>query len=321
VDIGGVTVSRATLHNFDFIDEKDVRIGDHVKVARAGDVIPAVVEVDLNKRPDNAKKPHPPKHCPACHGPVIREKAYYLCTSTQTCPAQIKWSIVHFASKRALDIAGLGEETVDLLLDQKLIKDVSDLYELKKDDLLTLEGFKEKKAQNLITAIAGSTEKPIEKMLFALGIPGIGEEVAKLLMQNFRTLKKLSEASVEEMEGVHGIGPETAKAVRAFFDTTANHQLLERLKKSGLFLGEYQGAAVNNKFLGKTFVLTGELSRHSRDEMKALIEQCGGKVTGSVSKKTSYVVVGENPGSKFDKAKELEVPILNEDEMLNLLNG
>lgn len=320
IDISGVTVSRATLHNFDFVEELDVRIGDHVTVARAGDVIPAIVSVEKEKRPAHTKKIQPPQTCPTCGAKTLQDKAHTYCSNTLSCPAQVKWSIVHFASKRALNIAGLGEETVDLLLKNKLISNCADLYDLTQDQLLNLDGFKDKKTQNLIAAVAQSSQQSLDRHVFALGIHDVGEQTAKLLLNHFHNFDSLIQASVEDLENIHGIGPETAKSIVAFFETPSNQKLIARLKKAGLLSGTYGSpSSGDRKFSGLTFVLTGELKKFTRDDMKNEIEKRGGKVSGSVSKKTSYVVVGENPGSKYDKAQELGVPILGEDEITKML--
>jgi DNA ligase (NAD+) len=320
VDISGVTVSRATLHNFDYVQELDVRIGDYVTVARAGDVIPAIVLVDKIKRPAHTQEIHPPQNCPMCDALTLQDKAHYYCTNTLSCPAQVKGTIVHFASKHALNIVGLGEETVDLLLKNQLIHNCADLYTLTQDQLLGLEGFKDKKAQNLIAAIAKSVEQSLDRHVFALGIHDVGEQTAKLLLNHFHSFDGFAQASLEELESIHGIGPETAKSIVAFLGEKSNQKLIVRLKKAGLLSGTYgTPSSDNQKFLGLTFVLTGELKNFTRDEVKNHIEKLGGKVSGSVSSKTSYVVVGDNPGSKYDKAKELGVRILREDEITKML--
>lgn len=312
VDIGGVTVSRATLHNFDYLKEKDVRKGDTVRVGRAGDVIPEIVSVDKNKRPKNAVPIYPPKKCPVCNSEVVKEKSFYYCTNTLGCPAQVKANILHFGAKRALGIEGLGEETVALLLRHGLIRHCADLYDLKLGDLLKLEGFKKKKSQNLLDAIANSRNKPVHKQLFALGIREVGEQTAKVLMEHFKTFEKLQNASKDDLTAIEGVGPETAKNIVAFFKNPHNQKLIERLKKIGLFAKAFEGASKKAKLHGLTFVVTGELKNYTREAIKERLESLGARVTSSVSRKTSYVVVGENPGSKYDKAKKLGVAILDE---------
>lgn len=321
VDISGVTVSRATLHNFEFLENLDARVGDTVKVARAGDVIPAIVQVKIEKRPAHSKKITPPKKCPDCQAPVVQEKSYFYCQNPLACPAQVKWNMVHYGSKRALNIAGLGEETVDLLLKEKKITKISDLYRLTLDDLLGLEGFKEKKSQNLLNALQESKTRPIEKQLFALGIREVGEQTAKLIMAHFGDFKNLLLATQEQLESIDGIGPETARSVLSFFAHPQNKKLIEDLSSLGLFKSSYQGPKANASLSGLTFVLTGELQTFKRSELKGKLESLGAKVSGSVSKKTSYVVVGEKPGSKFDKAKELGVSILSENQVIKMISG
>lgn len=319
VDISGVTVSRATLHNLDYIKKLGIKIGDRVQIARAGDVIPAIIAVDESARPDTAKNILPPNHCPACDTPLIHEDAYLVCPNVHACPPQTKWAIVHFGSKRALNITGLGEETVDTLMASGHIKNCADLYTLTKESLLELEGFKDKKSDNLVEAIAASKEQPIEKALFALGIHGVGEQTAKLLMERFKTITELQSRSEDDLQTVHGIGPETARAVATFFADKKNSLLVGRLIKSGLFAKPYaQKTAGDAPLAGLIFVLTGELAHHTRDAMSALIESRGGKISGSVSKKTSYVVAGGNAGSKLKKAMALGVKVISEEEAVAL---
>lgn len=319
VDISGVTVSRASLHNFDIVEKLDVRVGDTVQVARAGDVIPEVIKVITDKRPKNTKTIEPPKSCPSCHSKAIKEKAYYVCPNTHHCPPQIKWAIVHFASKRALNILGLGDEIVDLLLKKELIADCADLYSLKKEDLLKLEGFKEKKAQNLVDAIHSSLQQPLERAVFALGIHGVGEETAKIILERFSKFSELESAKLEELIAIKGIGPETANSIIQFFKVKENLNVIQKLKNAGLLKNEFQKKQTSLKLDGLTFVLTGELQNYKRSEMKKLIESHGGKVSGSVSKKTSYVIAGENPGSKLQKAQKLNVKILTEEDVVKMM--
>lgn len=321
VDIGGVTVSRATLHNFDYTNELDIRVGDFVQVARAGDVIPAITGVDKGNRKSEYKKIQPPDQCPVCHSPITKDKSNYYCTGSYTCPAQIKWNIIHFASKRALNISGLGEETVDLLFEKGMIKNVADLYLLELDDLLNLEGFKQKKSQNLINAINESIKRPIDKQLFALGIREVGEQTARLIMSYCGSFNKLEKCTLEELQEIDGIGPETAQSIIFFLNNPANKEIMSRLKQAGLFKEEFNTNQKNTNLSGLTFVLTGELKNFTRSELKTKLEELGAKVSGSVSKKTSYVVVGENPGSKYNKAKDLGLNILDESEIFNIIKN
>ncbi len=321
VDVGGVTVSRATLHNLDIVRKLDVRIGDEVKVARAGDVIPEVYEVNYSVRQGNLKEFEMPTHCPVCHSKVILEGSYYLCTGTYTCRAQVKWSILHFASRRAMDIEGLGKETVELLIRDKLIEHPADLYILTKEQLLSLEGFKDKKTENLLEGIEKSKTQSLDRFLFGLGIHHVGEQVAKILVDHFGNLKKLSESKLEEILEIHGIGEEIAKSVVDYFKNARSLKLLKLFSERGVNPVVEKTVGAGGMLSGKTFVFTGELADFSRDEAGANVMKLGGKVTNAVSKKTSYVVAGENPGSKRDKAQELGVEILDEEAFERLLKS
>lgn len=312
VDVGGVTVSRATLHNLDIVQKLDVRIGDEVKVARAGDVIPEVIEVNHRKRKGKLNPFSMPSICPVCKSKLIREGAFFFCTGGSTCSAQAKWSVIHYASRRAMDIETLGKETVEALLQKGLIENIADLYTLKKEDLLTLEGFKEKKAENLLSGIEASKGQSLPRFLFGLGIRHVGEEIARILADHFGGLDKIMSASLEEVSNIKGIGPEIAKSLTDYFKVSRNQKLVELLVSRGVNPRHEVRKTTGGPLSGKTFVLTGELSSMSRPEAEAKIKSLGGKTTSSVSKKTSYVVVGENPGSKYDKAKKLGVEVLDE---------
>ena len=320
VDVKGVTVSRATLHNQDFIDQMDVRIGDTVKVARAGDVIPEVVAVLKEKRTGKEKKFHIPEKCPVCNADVVRDGAFYRCTGGLSCPAQLKRAIAHFASKAAMDIDGLGGKTVDLFVESGLIKRVSDLYNLRKEDLLELPRFAEKSVDNLLHAIEESKGRNLARFIYALGIPNVGEHIARLLAKKFGSLENLMNASEEELLSIHEIGPEIAESVVAFFNEKHNREEIERLRKAGVkattMVEERKEKAILE---GKTFVFTGALQSFSRDEAKAIVEELGGRASSSVSKKTDFVVVGENPGSKYEKAKKLGVKIITEEEFKKMI--
>lgn len=321
VDVGGVTVSRASLHNSDIIEKLDVRIGDEVKVARAGDVIPEVQEVHLESRPKSSKPFCMPNHCPVCESEVIREGAFYFCPNRATCKAQLKWSIRHYASKRALDIEGLGKETVDLLVEKDLVKSLVDLYYLSKEKLLELEGFKDKKAENLLEGIEKSKSRTLSQFLFALGIRHIGEEVAKLLVKKFESIENIQKANLDDIQNIKGIGSQIAESTVDYFREKKNSDMVDHLVKLGMpSFEEFERNENSDKFEGKTFVLTGELSSMTRSQAKKKIEEFGGKVTGSVSKKTSYVIAGENPGSKYDKAIKFEVEVLDEKSFLAMIN-
>ncbi len=316
VDVKGVTVSRATLHNEDYIKEKDIRIGDWVRVARAGDVIPEVVEVIKEKRTGKEKEFRMPKRCPVCGSHVVKEGAYYRCTGGLSCPAQLKRSIEHFASKNAMDIEGLGGKTVELLVEKGLIKRISDIYRLTKRDLLHLPRFAEKSAKNLIEAIEKSKNKGLARLIFALGIPNVGEHTARILAEKFKSIDRLMNATEAELLAIKEIGPETASSIVNFFREERNRKEIEELKKLGVKM-EYEEE--KGKLKGKVFVFTGALKDFTREEAKELVEKEGGIVANSVSRNVDYVVVGEKPGSKYEKAKELGLKIIGEEEFKKLL--
>jgi len=319
IQIGGVMVKRATLHNQDEIDRKDVRIGDTVVVQRAGDVIPEVVEVVLEKRPKTARKFKLPERCPECGSRAVRPEgeAVHRCEN-MNCPAQIKERIRHFVARNAMDIEGLGDKIIALLYEQKLVRSVADIYRLTKDQLVPLERMGDKSAQNLIAAIASGKKTTLPRFLFALGIRQVGEATARDLAEAFGDLESIGRASEEELQGVEGIGPEVSASVRAFFDNKENQALFKDLLKAGIEFEKVEKRAAG-KLSGKTFVLTGGLASMTRDLAKAAIQRLGGKVAGSVSKKTDFVVLGEDPGSKLDKAKELGIKTLTENEFKKLI--
>ncbi|NPV85068.1 MAG: NAD-dependent DNA ligase LigA [Anaerolineae bacterium] len=324
VEIGGVVVKQATLHNFDFIAEKDIRIGDRVLVKRAGDVIPYVIGPVVDARRGDEKSYVPPSVCPACQQPVEHfegEVAWYCVNAA--CPAQLVRNVEHFVSRTAMDIVGLGLRIVEQLIEAGLVKDVADLYTLQRSDLLELEGFAEKKADNLLNAIEASKSQPLERLIIALGIRGVGEVMAADLARRYRDLDALGSATFEELQQIEGIGPNIAQAIVDWFARPANRALLEKLKRCGLWpvSGAEKYLEEGGKPLeGLTFVVTGTLSNYSREEVKELIRSKGGKVTDSVSKKTSYLVVGEDAGSKLDKARELGVATLDEDGLMRLIH-
>lgn len=317
VKVGGVEVSRATLHNQDEIDRLDVRIGDTVIIQRAGDVIPEVVQVVKSKRTGKEKRFEIPSKCPVCHAEVIKEEAIHRCIGLD-CPAQLKGRIKHFASKRAMDIDGLGVKLIDQLVDKGLVKDIADIYYIKKEELIELERMAEKSAQNIIDAIEKSKTKPLSKFLFALGIRHVGETTAEDLARHFQKLDEFYHLSVEDLMEVEGIGPEVASSVYQFFKDKKNRESIELLKKAGVKVIEPR-VKEKGKLSGKTFVFTGTLKAYGRDEAKNLVESLGGQTASSVSKKVDYVVVGEDPGSKFDKAKELGISILSEEEFKKMI--
>jgi DNA ligase (NAD+) len=318
VQVGGVEVSRATLHNQDEIDKKDVRIGDTVIIQRAGDVIPEVVLVITSKRTGSEKKFRMPSKCPVCGAEVIREEAIHRCIGLD-CPAQLKGRIKHFASKRAMDIDGLGVKLIDQMVDKRLIKDVADIYYINKEELIELERMADKSAQNIIDAIENSKTKPLSKFLYALGIRHVGETTAEDLSRHFPRIDDFFHLSEEDLMEVEGIGPEVAASVYQFFRDKKNRESIELLKKAGVKVIEPK-VKVKGKLTGKTFVFTGALKTFGRDEARNLVESLGGMTASSVSKKVDYVVVGEDPGSKFDKAKALGIKILTEAEFKKMIS-
>jgi len=318
VRVGGVEVSRATLHNQDEIDKKDVRIGDTVIIQRAGDVIPEVVQVIESKRTGKEKKFQMPSKCPVCGAEVIREEAeaIYRCIGLD-CPAQLKGRIKHFASKRTMDIEGLGVKLIEQLVNKDLVKDVADIYYIKKEELIALERMADKSAQNIIDAIEGSKEKPLGKFLFALGIRHVGEHISEVLALRYPHMEDLFHLSEEELQEVEEVGPEVAASVVHFFRDRRNEESIERLKRAGVKPIEPQLIG-RGKLAGKVFVFTGTLTSYGREEARDRVESLGGVTTSSLSKKVDFVVAGEDPGSKFDKAKELGIKILTEDEFKNM---
>ena len=320
VPIGGTTVSRATLHNMDFIDQLDVRIGDWVEVERGGDVIPKVVKVvEDDAHPRGKKHFVMPEVCPVCGGNVVRTpgEADHRCVNAN-CPAKLQGTILHFASRHVMDIDGLGEALVNQLAEHGLVKNVADLYRITKDDLLKLERMGEKSADNVLKEIAASKQLPLERVIYGLGIRFVGERTAQFLAEHFGSLDAIMEASAEQLEEVNEVGPRIAESIVEFFADEHNRKLVNDLRKAGLtFTG--QKKEKGTKLAGKTFVLTGTLERHTRDEAKKMIEDAGGRVSGSVSKKTDYVVAGSDAGSKLDKARELGVSVINEAELEKLL--
>jgi len=320
VPIGGTTVSRATLHNMDEIERLGVRIGDWVMVERGGDVIPKVVKV-LEDKPRGHKKFHMPEHCPVCGGHVVRAEgeADHRCVNAN-CPAKLRESIRHFASRGVMNIEGMGDSLVNQLVEAGMVKDVADIYNLTEEKLLTLERMGKKSADNILSEIENSKKLPLERVVYGLGIRFVGERTAQFLAEHFGSIDPLIGASEEELQQVNEIGPRVSAAIREFFDEPKSVELVERLRTAGLTL-QGQQRQRGTTLAGKTFVLTGTLERHTRDEAKQLIEDAGGKVAGSVSKKTDYVVAGTDAGSKLDKARELKVSVIGEKEMEELLKG
>ena len=318
VQVGGVTVSRSTLHNMDEIERLGLQIGDTVLIERAGEVIPHVLKVV--KEGKNRKPFRMPKHCPECGSTIhhVEGEVAYRCVNA-ACPAKRKESILHFAGRHAMNIDGLGDKIVDQLVDKGLVKDVADLYALKEDEVAGLERMAEKSAQNLLEEIEGSKKNSLARLIYALGIQFVGERTAQLLAEHFSSLEELAEAKEEELEEVPEVGPKVAASIVEFFSEPANRQLIKKLRKAGVHPTAEKRVVKSQKLAGKSLVFTGSLANRSREEAGELVIQHGGKVSGSVSKKTDYVVVGTDPGSKYDKAKELGVTILTEAEFEKLL--
>ena len=320
VAIGGTTVRNATLHNMDEIARLGVRIGDWVQVERGGDVIPKVAKVIEDKdHPRGTREFEMPEKCPVCGTKVVRTEGEvdYRCINAN-CPAKLLGTILHFASRGVMNIDGMGESIVNQLIASGLVKNVADIYALTKKDLLTLERFADKSAQNILDEIENSKKLPLERVIYGLGIRFVGERTAQFLAEHFGSMEAIEQASAEELQNVDEVGPRIAESIAEFFGVAANRKLIQRLRDAGLTLsGEKKQRGT--KLAGKIFVLTGTLAHFSRDEAKKLIEDAGGKVTGSVSKKTDYVVAGTDAGSKLDKAKELGVAVIDEKEMEKLL--
>jgi DNA ligase (NAD+) len=321
VFVGGVTVSNATLHNIDELHRKDVRVGDTVIVRRAGDVIPEVVGVVAQRRPDGAQPVSLPERCPVCGSDVERTPgtAVARCTGGLYCAAQRKESLLHFASRRAMDIDGLGERLVDQLVDAGMVASAADLYALNAERLASLDRMGEKSAANLVAALQASKDTTLGRFLYALGIREVGEATAQALAQHFGSLELLMHASLEQIEEVPDVGPIVAGHVRSFFDQQHNRDVIARLIERGVrWPGVQRPTAEAQPLAGKTFVVTGTLSSLSREEAQERIRSLGGRASGSVSAKTDYLVVGADPGSKLRKAESLGVRILDEEEFLRL---
>lgn len=321
VDVGGVTISRATLHNADEVARKDIRAGDTVKVERAGDVIPAIAERVPVPGERRAEPFRMPDACPVCGAAVAREGAYYYCSGQAACPAQLKGALEHFASKEALNIDGLGKKTVAQLVAQGLVRELPDLYELTKEQLLALDGFADKSASLLLEAIRRSIQVPLDRFLMGLGIRQVGRHIARVLARRFGTLDAIMAADRGTLEGVHEIGPEIAASLESFFREERNRRVIRRLRELGLTFNEPGGTerGASRRLEGKHFVFTGGLGSLSRDEAKRLVEDQGGRVSSSVSKRTDYLVAGQDPGSKLDEARRLGVRVLTEPEFRDLL--
>ena len=317
VAIGGITVRRASLHTDDIIKERDIRIGDTVLVQRAGDVIPEVVMPIIDRRTGNEKEFSMPRKCPSCNTSVEREGSYYYCPNL-SCPAQLKGRITHLASRKAYDIEGLGEKIVEQLMNEKLIVDMADVFYLKKADVLPLERFAEKSASNLMEEIEKSKKVAFDRFIYSLSIRHVGQRVAQILAENFSTLDDLMEATVESLIEIHTVGDEIAKSTVHFLEQEQNRNLVTKFINSGIEIQYALKTASGDKLEGQTFVFTGTLENVTRDEAKEVVYNLGGRATTSVTKKTSYVVAGTDPGSKYEKAKSLGIDVLTEEEFKEL---
>lgn len=321
VFLSGVTVTNATLHNEDEVVRKDIRVGDTVVVRRAGDVIPEIVRVVKERRPTRTREFKMPAHCPVCNSSVTREQeeAVIRCSGGLYCPAQCIQSIIHFASRRAMDIDGLGEKLVEQLYQQRLVGNVADLYGLNRDRVAGLERMGGKSADNLLAALARSKATRLERFIYALGIREVGEATARNLARHFGNIEKLMHADIAQLEQVPDVGPVVAKHIRGFFSEQHNQQIISRLLAAGIHWPEQELSGAGNALQGRTFVLTGTLTSMTRDEARERLQSLGARVSGSVSKKTDYVVAGEEAGSKLQKARELGIEILEETALLKLL--
>jgi DNA ligase (NAD+) len=325
VHLAGTTVSHASLHNADFIKNKDIRVGDTVVVEKAGEIIPYIVRSEPGARTGSETVYHFPKKCPACGSPVVRDEgsAFYRCTAGKNCPGQVKRQLQSFASRGAMDIEGLGEKIVNQLVDTGLVRSIPDLYRLTLEQLVELERMGAKSAQNLLDGIAASKRRSLARLLAGLAIEHVGTTVAELLANEFQDIDALMDASEDRLARINGVGPIMAHDIHAFFQSGAARKTIEELKSFGVKMTEdakrSPAKAGGADLTGKTFVVTGTLQRYSREEIESLIKSLSGKTTGSVSKKTSYVVAGESAGSKLDKAHELGVAVLTEDEFEKMI--
>lgn len=320
VKVGGVEVKRATLHNYDEVKRKDIRIGDKVLIQRAGDVIPEVVKPLTSKRNGTEREFAMPEKCPACGSQVVRAEgeAAHRCPNV-TCPAQVQERIIHFASKGGVNIDGLGPRLIEQLLNEDLIENFADLYYLEQKQIEVLDRMAEKSAENLVNAIEKSKEADLPHLIAALGIPNIGEHAAGLLAQNFGNLEDLMKADIDQLSEIEGIGPIVAESVVEFFHNDSNRMIIDKLKKAWQKFPEFEIASGPKPLKDQTFVLTGGMEKYSRDQAKKKLIDLGAKVTSSVSKKTDYLVAGTDPGSKLDKAQKLGIKILSEEEFLELI--
>jgi len=321
VRVGGVEVRRATLHNAQELQRKDLRIGDTVVIRRAGDVIPEVVRVLPDHRTGGERTFGMPDRCPVCDTPVVQgDDAVAIRCPNLTCPAQVRERLFHFAGRRAMDIEGLGSQLIDQLVTGGLVHDPADLFSLKRDDLLPLGLMAQKRADNLLAALAEAKRRPLARVIAALGIPGVGEHTANVLARQFATIDALMDANLEQLASARDVGPIVAQCIRTFFDAAATQDMIRRMKSAGVAFPPESGPSGEQPLAGRTFVLTGTLQGVTRQEAKQRIEALGGKVTGSVSQETNYVVAGDKSGSKVDRARELDITILTQQEWEELLD-
>ena len=320
VKVAGSTISKTTLHNEDFIKEKELKIGDTVVIQKAGDVIPEIVEVVKGKRTGNEKDFEMPKACPVCGAPTVREEgeAAVRCTGIE-CPAKLFRNLVHFVSREAMDISGLGENIIQQLLDKNLIKNIADIYTLKFEDISSLKKNGKKFAQNLVDAIERSKQNDLSKLITALGIRHVGVKASRVLAKKYKTMDNLMNASFEELSMIDDIGPIVANSIREFFLEEQTIDLINKLKIAGVNINSLEEESEDNRFEGKTFVLTGSLEEFTRNEASEIIERLGGKTSGTVSKKTDYVLAGEDAGSKLTKAQNLGITVISETEFKEML--
>jgi DNA ligase (NAD+) len=319
VDVGGVTVSRATLHNEDELKRKDVRPGDRVRIIRAGDVIPEVMERVETPGKKRSEAFSMPKNCPVCGSQVFREGAYTFCPGGLSCTAQLVGHIIHYASRDGLDIEGLGDKTAKDLVRKGLVKDIADLYFLSQEDILQLDGFAQKSATQLYEAIQATKDPPLERFLYALGIRHVGQRVARQLAEQFGSIQQLQDTNRAELEEIPEIGPEIARSVVSFFEQKENRKALERLKEAGMSPQAKERKKETAPLAGKTFVFTGQLEGFTRKEAQEKVEDLGGRATSSVSGETDYLVAGSEPGSKLEKARDLQVEVIDEEKFVELI--
>ncbi|MCF8130635.1 MAG: NAD-dependent DNA ligase LigA, partial [Deltaproteobacteria bacterium] len=321
VEVGGVTVSRATLHNADEVQKKDLRPGDRVRIERAGDVIPEVVERIKQPGKKRAEPFIMPGECPVCESNVYREGAYFFCSGGLKCVAQLVSGIVHYASRDALNIAGLGEKTAADMVKKNLVTDISDLYGLGREDLEKLDGFAEKSARKLHEAIQKSRKPTLDRFLFALGIRHVGDRVARILAKEFGSLDTIRNAEKKDLLKIPEIGPEIAESVDRFFTQEVNIRVLKSLGEAGVSIGDSGKKKRGRSLAEKTFVFTGKLKRYTRKEAKEAVEKRGGRATSTVSGETDYVVAGDSPGKKHEAAREKNIKIIDEKSFEELLTG